>query len=86
MDNIPVVVSNSCLKRKKKKIQELISDAETSEQIENQKQIQMRKILIKEYLLHSRYDADCSRRVHTHTNTHTPNTHTFLFPIKLQVD
>lgn len=42
MDNIPVVVSNSCLK-KKKKIQELISDADklpsmflASEQIENQ--------------------------------------------------
>lgn len=41
MDNIPVVVSNSCLK--KKKIQELISDAEilpsmslASERIENQ--------------------------------------------------
>lgn len=41
MDNIPVVVSNSCLK--KKKIQELISDADNlpsmflaSEQIENQ--------------------------------------------------
>lgn len=29
VDNIPVVVSNSCLKEKKKKIQELISDADT---------------------------------------------------------
>lgn len=43
MDNIPVVVSNSCLKKKKKKIQELISEADNlpsmflaSEQIENQ--------------------------------------------------
>lgn len=48
-----------------------------SERIENRKQIQMRKNLIKEYLLHGRYGADCSRCVHIHTYTHT-HTHISL--------
>lgn len=92
MDNIPVVVSNSCLK--KKKIQELISDADklpsvflaVSKLKTNRKHIWMRKILVKEYLLHSTCDADCKRRVCTHTHTHTHSPHTSFFPIKLQVE
>lgn len=96
MDNIPVV-SNSCLKKKKKKIQELISDADelpsmslASERIENQpKGIWMRKILVKEYVLRHRCGADCARHVlhvcvHTHTHTLTRSTH--IFPVKLQVE
>lgn len=53
----------------------------------NLKQIQMRKkIVIKEYLLHSRCDADAQGVcVHTHTHTHT-FTHTSFLPIKLQVE
>lgn len=87
MDNIPVVVSNSCLK-KKKKIQELISDADklpsmslASEGTENQPKAKPNEEedLLKEYLLHSRCDADCSRQVCIHVYL----THTSFFPIKL---
>lgn len=79
-DNIPVVVSNSCLK---KKIQELISEADklpsmslASEGTENQlKAKPNEEDLLKEYLLHSRCDADCSRQVRTHVYS---NAHIFL--------
>lgn len=81
MDNIPVVVSNSCLK--KKKIQELICDADklssvslASERIENQlKANPNEEDLLKEYLLHGRGGADCSRYVSTYILSHT---HIFL--------
>lgn len=79
MDNIPVVVSNSCLK-KKKKIQELISDADklssvslASERIENQLKANPNEEddLLKESLLHGRGGADCSRYVSTCILSHT---------------
>lgn len=89
MDNIPVV-SNSCLKKKKKKkIQELISDADelpsmplASERIENQpKEIWMRTILVKELCSLSQvwrwlHEA-CATHVCTHTHTHSHAPHTF---------
>lgn len=80
MDNIPVVVSNSCLKRKKKKNknQELISDADkhglprlAGKPIENQPEANPNEDgFQKECPLRSRWDAGCSRCVE-HTYTHT---------------
>lgn len=78
--------SSSCFKQlfeKKKKIQELISEADklpsmslASEGTENQlKAKPNEEDLLKEYLLHSRCDADCSRQVRTHVYS---NAHIFL--------
>lgn len=93
VDNIPVVVSNSCLKRKKSRSW-LVTQIKSGRQClwpvsqlkTNQKQIQMKMItLIKEYPLHSRCDAGCSRCVdihsYIHTHTHTcSHTVTHFFP------
>lgn len=85
MDNIPVVVSNSCLKKKKKPKQTkkkprswLVIQINchqclwpVSELITNWTHPNEEEDLTKEYLLHSRAGADCSRYVSTCILSHT---------------
>lgn len=87
MDNIPVVVSNSCLKKKKKSRSWWVMQRNcrhcfwpVNKLKTNRKPIQTRKkILIKEYLLHKQVWCWLHKAcAYTHSHSHTLNKHNFL--------